>query len=1380
MACSSRAAVAGGLFGRPGRAAGGAKAGEVVVKGVGDVNKRQHSQYDLLSRLESSLKPNGLVSKPGFIGRIPYLLVLRWAFFIGVLLRFFLFPYTGNPIAVYASAVVTGLLTLLSTYLTLRADVERPAWLRGMLIVCDLGLISLFYYWTGNPQSALLLFYFIPVFATTEHFGFRGMLAVSAVSIVAFSGVMLLLFLQDPAAPDAGEFFLRRLLPRVVFFANVFILSSWLRQLERNQKTRLSEHEEEIQTLLDFRVDVSRVFNVKRVLELTIERAVGAVGAVGGHAMLLDHETDRQDLVSYTPRGYFREECALTGIENLSRRAVQQRRPDHVARVQSNSDLSNLFCSQVGYLLCVPITTHDTILGTITVGGKETARFDADTERFLQALAGQAASAIERSRLLTSLAEIGKATVASLELDARLDAILCELTESLRFEFATISLVDEYRGVVETIRGSNVPQGWIGRARHSLSNSDIQADIVRTKKTEVLEGWDERFDKEIYHRFGHENLVRVFAPLRADNSVVGVIEAGCQKERREEILTSETCATVQRLGHKWGKTVARTRPYVLLKLIADHATGIIGADSASLHVYQAKQTLLIAGAGKADKEFLAEFPPRLPSRENPEGGIGCRAMKTGSPILIDEPQELALINPKLYARGVRAIVAFPLFLGTDVQGVLYVHFWREHRFSEAELELERVFARQMEVAIQNSLLLKSMSAIAQRAWALPSFQNLLQSLASGLSLSAVLGEVAQNTLYVTDADNVTLYQYFENTDKFIFPPVMRGTFENKDAMLAPRDRSAFLLRIIRDGTTQFVEDVSQYEELYGTRPKAVDGHSRFAERERIKSSAAVVLRAGGTSEIVGLMFVNHRDSHRFSDEEKRTINALASSAAVAIQTARLYERVSQDLERQVSYLRALSTIATRIQNPRYSLDTVLRLFLTGVTIGEGLGFSRAHLFLTNDDEATLCGEVAIGALAEEEARTIWRELGEEADAARKKGKDILTALLDKAEALSIAIAEGRELDLPLSTVIQQHSMPIKAEAGALAVCVLEGKTIIVKDSQPDPFREIIQQVTRSGNTGYAFACVPLVEKKGVIGVLVVDNRFLEREREIEKDAIDYLEAFAGLMAMSVENNRLRDRLADEQRMETWKEFTARITHTIGTRVGVIEGWLTMLRSHLLEEGVTKEREPRETQALLENLSAGISKTEVVLNDLRTFTLPLELRVDELDLVQLLQGAIREVEHKLSFSIDLLVPDKSPFIVGDPARLSDAFIELINNAQEAVQQDTDEETLMTISVALESEGAESDPIARIDFVNTGQGIPAEYKEHIFEPYFTTKGRGSGLGLAIVRKIIQEHQGTIVEVGEPGVDARFVVRLSCLESDPGRKQKGEENDQNSHCG
>jgi signal transduction histidine kinase len=93
---------------------------------------------------------------------------------------------------------------------------------------------------------------------------------------------------------------------------------------------------------------------------------------------------------------------------------------------------------------------------------------------------------------------------------------------------------------------------------------------------------------------------------------------------------------------------------------------------------------------------------------------------------------------------------------------------------------------------------------------------------------------------------------------------------------------------------------------------------------------------------------------------------------------------------------------------------------------------------------------------------------------------------------------------------------------------------------------------------------------------------------------------------------------------------------------------------------------------------------------------------------------------------------------DPEQLRGALINLLDNAVEA----TDAPGHIAVRTA------RCDGRVQLVVADTGRGIPAEQKEKLFLPHFSTKGRGTGLGLAIVHRIVSDLHGTIrVEDNHP---------------------------------
>ena len=113
---------------------------------------------------------------------------------------------------------------------------------------------------------------------------------------------------------------------------------------------------------------------------------------------------------------------------------------------------------------------------------------------------------------------------------------------------------------------------------------------------------------------------------------------------------------------------------------------------------------------------------------------------------------------------------------------------------------------------------------------------------------------------------------------------------------------------------------------------------------------------------------------------------------------------------------------------------------------------------------------------------------------------------------------------------------------------------------------------------------------------------------------------------------------------------------------------------------------------------------------------------------------------------------------DADQLRQVFVNLLANAVDASEEDK------TVSIFAERATVKTDAnadrnttVARIRIEDEGGGIDAETLAHIFEPFYTTKKRGTGLGLPIVKKIVEQHNGTINVSSEVGKGTGFTIEL-----------------------
>jgi signal transduction histidine kinase len=129
-------------------------------------------------------------------------------------------------------------------------------------------------------------------------------------------------------------------------------------------------------------------------------------------------------------------------------------------------------------------------------------------------------------------------------------------------------------------------------------------------------------------------------------------------------------------------------------------------------------------------------------------------------------------------------------------------------------------------------------------------------------------------------------------------------------------------------------------------------------------------------------------------------------------------------------------------------------------------------------------------------------------------------------------------------------------------------------------------------------------------------------------------------------------------------------------------------------------------------------------------------------------------------LDLSLDRQTPVIAGDADRLQQAFLNLINNALDAMP----EGGRMTITTEIQAPANDQPSHVVVSIADTGCGMTAEARARIFDPLYTTKdrGKGTGLGLAVVNQVMQEHGGAIEVESAPGRGSRFRLLFPALSS------------------
>jgi len=181
----------------------------------------------------------------------------------------------------------------------------------------------------------------------------------------------------------------------------------------------------------------------------------------------------------------------------------------------------------------------------------------------------------------------------------------------------------------------------------------------------------------------------------------------------------------------------------------------------------------------------------------------------------------------------------------------------------------------------------------------------------------------------------------------------------------------------------------------------------------------------------------------------------------------------------------------------------------------------------------------------------------------------------------------------------------------------------------------------------------------------------------------------------------------------------------------------------------------------------ILRIEATINRFLDFARPRELIFLPLDMKKLMADValmIRPMVNRHQCALETKIADDLPLIRGDRMLLTEALVNLLVNALEAMPG----QGMLGISVArdrFENEGGVGPLIhgVRIDISDTGAGIPKDQMDKILEPFFTTKAAGTGLGLPLVVNTVRDHGGVVRITSELKQGTTFSVFLPKAEDE-----------------
>jgi len=221
-----------------------------------------------------------------------------------------------------------------------------------------------------------------------------------------------------------------------------------------------------------------------------------------------------------------------------------------------------------------------------------------------------------------------------------------------------------------------------------------------------------------------------------------------------------------------------------------------------------------------------------------------------------------------------------------------------------------------------------------------------------------------------------------------------------------------------------------------------------------------------------------------------------------------------------------------------------------------------------------------------------------------------------------------------------------------------------------------------------------------------------------------------------------EEMLSKARLATIGQTASVLTHEMRNPLASIKLALSGLQgSQRLED-----RERRRVDLVL----GEVGRLDGLLSETLDYVRPVKRSDTPVDLDQLLTRVLKQEEplmEEKEVRLERVLCEGCSAARLDEAQMHQVILNLVRNAVEASPPGG------PISISLTRE---PDDLV-LEMTNAGDLMSAETQRRVFEPFFTTKPKGTGLGLGLVKRVVEEHGGTVEMCSEPTVGNRFTVRL-----------------------
>jgi signal transduction histidine kinase len=204
----------------------------------------------------------------------------------------------------------------------------------------------------------------------------------------------------------------------------------------------------------------------------------------------------------------------------------------------------------------------------------------------------------------------------------------------------------------------------------------------------------------------------------------------------------------------------------------------------------------------------------------------------------------------------------------------------------------------------------------------------------------------------------------------------------------------------------------------------------------------------------------------------------------------------------------------------------------------------------------------------------------------------------------------------------------------------------------------------------------------------------------------------------------------------------------------------------LLEDIDYEFLAEDLEKMLDSTRIGVERIIQIVLSLRNFSRQDQTEMRLSNIHEGIDSTLLILGHRIKQGIEVIKEyGELPPIECYPAQLNQVFMNILNNAIDALEEDAPPQsaggsssTPLPKQIVIQTKRQDENWV-EIKIRDTGAGIPADILDKLFNPFFTTKpvGKGTGLGLSICQQIIKNHQGLLEVVSHPQQGTEFIIRL-----------------------